>query len=48
MDERIIDMPKVVLHLHVDGSLRPETVKEYSEKILGKEIELEVEIVGEE
>lgn len=41
MDKRIIDMPKVVLHLHVDGSLRPETVKEYSEKILGKELSLE-------
>lgn len=31
--ERIIqDMPKVVLHLHLDGSLRPESVKRWLEK----------------
>lgn len=41
MDNKIIQMPKVVTHLHVDGSLRAETVKEYLEELLGKEIELE-------
>ena len=29
MDSRIQEMPKVVLHLHLDGSLRPETVNEW-------------------
>jgi len=30
--EKIHEMPKVVLHLHLDGSLRPETVKEWLEE----------------
>lgn len=32
MDKKIHEMPKVVLHLHLDGSLRPETVKEWLKK----------------
>ena len=41
MNNKIIQMPKGVTHLHVDGSLRAETVREYLEELLGKEIELE-------
>lgn len=29
MQEKIKEMPKVVLHLHLDGSLRPETVQKW-------------------
>lgn len=35
MNKEIEKMPKVVLHLHLDGSLRPETVAEW----LGEEVE---------
>ena len=41
MNSQIKKMPKVVLHLHLDGSLRPETVKEELEKILNRELKLE-------
>lgn len=32
MNETIQDMPKVVLHLHLDGSLRPESVQRWLQK----------------
>ncbi len=32
MDKNIQDMPKVVLHLHLDGSLRPESVQRWLQK----------------
>jgi len=35
MNKKIEEMPKVVLHLHLDGSLRPETVAEW----LGENLE---------
>lgn len=38
--EKIIKMPKVILHLHLDGSLRPETVYKWL-KEQGKNITLE-------
>lgn len=41
MNKQIQEMPKVVLHLHLDGSLRPETVKEWTEELLGKEAKIE-------
>ena len=41
MKKEIQEMPKVILHLHLDGSLRPETVKEWIEEIAGKECNLE-------
>lgn len=41
MNKKIQEMPKVVLHLHLDGSLRPETVKEWLEEILGKSVSIE-------
>jgi len=41
MNKQIQEMPKVVLHLHLDGSLRPETVKEWIEELLGKNVDLE-------
>ena len=39
--KQIEEMPKVVLHLHLDGSLRPETVREWIYEATGKEPELE-------
>ena len=41
MNNKIHEMPKVVLHLHLDGSLRPETVKEWIDELLGKETDIE-------
>ena len=41
MDDQIKEMPKVILHLHLDGSLRPETVKEELQKVLGEDIPIE-------
>ena len=41
MNKQIQEMPKVVLHVHLDGSLRPETVKEWIDELLGKEADLE-------
>ena len=41
MNKQIQEMPKVVLHLHLDGALRPETVKEWAEDLLGREVKLE-------
>lgn len=41
MNSEIKKMPKIVLHLHIDGSLRPNTVKEYLDKILEKDIPIE-------
>lgn len=41
MNKEIENMPKVVLHLHIDGSLRPETVKEWLEEILERKIDVE-------
>ena len=40
MEKEIIEMPKVVLHLHLDGSLRPETVKKWLEEE-GENVSLE-------
>ncbi len=39
-NEEIIKMPKVILHLHLDGSLRPETVYKWL-KEQGKDVTLE-------
>ncbi len=41
MKNDIKEMPKVILHLHLDGSLRPETVREWVSELLGKEVNLE-------
>ena len=41
MYAQIKKMPKVVLHLHLDGSLRPETVREELKKISGRDISLD-------
>ena len=41
MNKKIQEMPKVILHLHLDGSLRPETVKEWIEELIGKEADIE-------
>ena len=41
MNKKIQEMPKVMLHLHLDGSLRPETVKEWVDELLGKETNIE-------
>lgn len=41
MLKQIEEMPKVVLHLHLDGSLRPETVQEWIKEMLGKDVSLE-------
>lgn len=38
--EKIHDMKKVILHLHLDGSLRPETVKEWLKED-GEDVSLE-------
>ena len=39
-NQRIHDMKKVILHLHLDGSLRPETVREWLKED-GEELSLE-------
>ena len=39
--KQIKEMPKAVLHLHLDGSLRPETVKEWIKEMLGEDFSLE-------
>lgn len=41
MKKSIQEMPKIILHLHLDGSLRPETVREWASDLLGKEIKIE-------
>jgi len=41
MKNQIQKMPKIVLHLHLDGSLRPETAKEWVDEIRNQETELE-------
>lgn len=41
MEKSIQEMPKVILHLHLDGSLRPETVQEWSQDLLGNTVKLE-------
>lgn len=41
MNKQIEKMPKVVLHLHLDGSLRPETVQEWINEILEKNVTIE-------
>ena len=41
MNKRIQEMPKVVLHLHLDGSLRPETVRACIKEMLGEDFSLE-------
>ena len=41
MEKNIQEMPKVILHLHLDGSLRPETVQEWSQDLLGDTVNLE-------
>ena len=38
--EKIKNMPKAILHLHLDGSLRPETVYKWL-KEQGKDVTLE-------
>lgn len=40
MNKEVENMPKVVQHLHLDGSLRPETVKEWIEEMLRKEVDI--------
>lgn len=41
MDERLLEkMPKAILHIHLDGSLRPETVYKWK-KEQGEEVSLE-------
>lgn len=40
MNEKIYEMPKVILHLHLDGSLRPETVRNWL-KEEGKDLSIE-------
>ena len=41
MNIQIKKMPKIVLHLHLDGSLRPETVRAELQRGLGSRITLE-------
>lgn len=41
MKKQIKEMPKVVLHLHLDGSLRPETVQEWIKEMVGSDVSLE-------
>lgn len=41
MNSQIKKMPKILLHVHLDGSLRPETVKEELEKVLNRKLKLE-------
>lgn len=41
MKKDIQEMPKVILHLHLDGSLRPTTVQEWINELLEKKVKLE-------
>ena len=41
MENQISKLPKVILHLHLDGSLRPETVKEWTEESLKRKVSIE-------
>lgn len=41
MKKEILEMPKVVLHLHLDGSLRPVTVQKAIKEMLGKDLPLQ-------
>ena len=39
--KQIQERPKAVLHLHLDGSLRPETVKAFMKEMLGEDMSIE-------
>ena len=41
MEKIIQEITKVILHLHLDGSLRPETVQEWSQDLLENTVKLE-------
>ena len=41
MNKQIQEMPKAVLHLHLDGSLRPETVQKWLKEMYGMDVSLD-------